>query len=354
MDKLRVDRHKLIYHVERVSDWIKGKNIYPIFLDVSPTSACNHRCFFCGLDFAHAKVNMLRTETLIAMVKDCTRHGVKSIMYAGEGEPLLHKGMAYIIRTTKENGIDAALNTNGVFMDGEFLKKALRYLTWLRVSIDAGTPETYSKMHGTKKGDFDKVLDNLKKAVIVKRKNKLKVTIGTQFLLLKENYREAETLAKKLGKIGVDYLIIKPYSKHPLSVNDAGTELDYTAMLKLDKKLAKYSTESFKLIFRRRTMEKRFKEKPYKRCLGAPFWAYVSASGDVYPCHTYLNVPAYSFGNLNQKSFSNIWNGKKRKKIMDYFYNKMDARKCRELCRLDEINAYLWQLKHPHEHVNFI
>ena len=27
---------------------------------------------------------------------------------------------------------------------------------------------------------------------------------------------------------------------------------------------------------------------------------------------------------------------------------------CRKACRLDEINKYLWMLKNPPEHVNFI
>ena len=39
---------------------------------------------------------------------------------------------------------------------------------------------------------------------------------------------------------------------------------------------------------------------------------------------------------------------------MDYF-SKMDLEKnCRELCRLDEMNRYLSELKNPGEHVNFI
>ncbi|MDD5440513.1 MAG: radical SAM protein [Candidatus Omnitrophica bacterium] len=353
MDELRIDSHKLIYHVGRVSDWLKGKDIYPVFLDVSPTSACNHRCVFCGLDFARRPV-FLGTGVLEKMARDAARHGVKSIMYAGEGEPLLHKDMARVIRTTKNCGIDVALNTNGALMDKKFLEKALPYLTWLRVSIDAGTAGTYKAMHRAGQMDFDRVFQNLEDAVRIKNKKQCRVTVGTQFLLLKENAPEAGILAARLAKIGVDYLIIKPYSKHPLSSNDAGTELDYTKMLAIEKKFGKYQDGTFRVIFRRQTMEKRFKDKPYLRCLGAPFWAYISATGDVYPCHTFLGVKRCSFGTLNDESFTDIWKGERRKKVMRYFRTAMDARKCRELCRLDEINRYLWQLTHPHAHVNFI
>ena len=35
--------------------------------------------------------------------------------------------------------------------------------------------------------------------------------------------------------------------------------------------------------------------------------------------------------------------------------NSLDINKvCREACRLDEINKYLYEIKHPGEHVNFI
>jgi len=29
MDKYRIDSHKLMYHINRVNDWLKGKLIYP-------------------------------------------------------------------------------------------------------------------------------------------------------------------------------------------------------------------------------------------------------------------------------------------------------------------------------------
>lgn len=354
MDELRLDSHKLIFHPEAVSDWLKGKNIYPIFLDVSPTSACNHRCIFCGLDFAHGKAEFLGTDILKKTIKDLARGGTKSVMYAGEGEPLLHKDMAGIIMFTKKNGIDASLATNAVLMNEKFLEAALKYLTWIRISIDGGTPETYSMVHGCAEKDFEKSLANIETAVRIKKKNNLDVTVGTQFLLLNENKNDVCRLAGILKKIGVDYFSVKPYSKHPLSINNAARGLDYSKMIYLEKKLEKFNSPRFRVIFRRHAMEKRFKVKPYKRCLGIPFWAYISASGDVYPCHTYLSLEKYSFGNLNKQSFPSIWNGAKRKKVMNYFNNKMDAAKCRELCRLDEINAYLWQLKHPHAHVNFI
>lgn len=353
-DELKIDSHKLIYHVDRVNQWLKGKDIYPIYLDVSTTNICNHKCIFCGLDYARKGKCFLEWSVIKRFIKDAAHYGIKSIMYAGEGEPLLHKKMIDIVKHTKNNGIDVSVTTNGVLMNEKFLQNTLKYLTWIRVSIDAGTALTYSKIHRTDKKDFYTVLDNIRNAVSIKKKNKYPVTIGAQSLLLKENAKDMEVLARKLKKIGADYLIVKPYSKHPLSINDAGTEIDYSKMLYLSDRLRKYANSNFKVIFRKDTMNRRSMKKEYNVCYGAPFWAYISAEGEIYACSTFLGIKKYSLGNINKESLYDIWHSSKRKKVMNFIHNKMNAQSCREICRLDSINRYLWELKNPHPHVNFI
>ena len=61
MDKFRIDSHKLIYHIPRVNDWLKGKIIYPIYMEISPSGACNQRCIYCDLDFMEYKTRYLDT-----------------------------------------------------------------------------------------------------------------------------------------------------------------------------------------------------------------------------------------------------------------------------------------------------
>jgi len=51
MDKYRIDSHKLIYHIPRVSDWLNDKVVYPIYMEISPVGSCNHRCIFCAYDY---------------------------------------------------------------------------------------------------------------------------------------------------------------------------------------------------------------------------------------------------------------------------------------------------------------
>ena len=57
-DKYSIDSHKLMYHPERVTQWLQASNqwerikeIYPIYMEISPMGACNHRCTFCSVDY---------------------------------------------------------------------------------------------------------------------------------------------------------------------------------------------------------------------------------------------------------------------------------------------------------------
>ena len=44
----------------------------------------------------------------------------------------------------------------------------------------------------------------------------------------------------------------------------------------------------------------------------------------------------------------------KRRKSLLLLENELDIKDCRVNCRMDEINRYLWRLKNPHLHENFI
>ncbi len=353
MDSYNIDSHKLIYHVDRVNDWLNGKDIFPISFDLGVIGVCNHNCIFCGLDYTRNK-QIMPYDVVEKLIGQSARYGVKSIMLAGEGEPLLHKKINDIVKLIKHSGIDISLSTNGVLMDEDFLRKSLRRFTWIRVSLDAGKPSTHAHLHGTQKSDYAMVLNNLEHAVRIKKEEKLQTTIGAQFILLDENAGEAELTAKKLGKIGVDYLSIKPYSKHPLSKNSAGSSIDYSKMGFIKEKVEKFSTKDYKVIFRDQAMRKNSSPKVYNKCLSMPFWAYIAATGDVYGCHIFVGNKKHSFGNLNNDSLYKIWKGAERKRLMLFYKNELNIRNCRKMCRLDSLNEYLWKLKNPHPYVNFI
>jgi MoaA/NifB/PqqE/SkfB family radical SAM enzyme len=355
MDKYRMDSHKLVYHPRRVSEWLAEKNIYPLYMEISPTSACNHRCVFCGLDFVGYQKRFLERFRLKQIITELGGLKIKSIMYAGEGEPFLHPDMADIIVHTKTCGIDVGITTNGVLMTPDISEQVLGVTEWIKVSCNAGSQETYSKIHRTKKTDFNRVIENLKEAVKIKRAKKATCTLGIQTLLLPENADEIRLLAVLARDAGIDYLVVKPYSQHPQSRTEKYNRIRYEQYFDLEKKLEKLNTSNFCVIFRLDTMKKwDEKKKNYKRCLALPFWSYLDACGNVWGCSVFLKDERFLYGNIYEKTFRQIWENEKRLCSLNFVANKLDPDHCRINCRMDAINRYLWELKHPPDHVNFI
>ncbi len=352
-DIFRIDSHKLMFHIDRVNAWLHGKQIFPLYLEIAPSGSCNHRCIFCAVDYLGYAPCFLDLNLLKNTVSQAANLGVKSIMYAGEGEPLLHPDICQIVKHTKSCGIDVAITTNGTLLNKDLAQKILKYLSWIRISLNAGTSRTYARIHRTEERDFYRALKNLQQAVSLKKKHRLTVSIGVQLLLIPENVKEVVVLAKKLKKIGLDYLTVKPYSQHPLSNSrvDLGFQYDHNAIY---NQLSLLEDDRFKVSFRSQTMERLARTKDYKRCLATPFWSYIDAQGQVYACSAFLGKKEFSFGNINQNSFKKIMVSRRRRSVINRISSKINVNKCRPVCRLDKINSYLWELHNPQPHVNFI
>lgn len=354
-DKYRIDSHKLMLHPQRVADWLAGKQIAPIYMEVSPSGSCNHRCIFCALDFMEYKPRFIPLALWQQRVHEMGQMGLKAIMFAGEGEPFLHKQMVELATSTKEAGIDISFTTNAVLLTPAIAAKILPITSWIKVSCNAGTPSTYAQIHRTQSEDFSRVLCNLENAANLRQKLNSQCTLGFQMVLLPENLNEAVTLAHTVRNLGADYLVIKPYSQHPQSYTQKYQGLHYDALEQLSNALQELETPAFRTIFRWQAMQHwDARKKSYDKCLALPFWSYIDAGCNVWGCSMFLGDEHFAYGNLADSSFNEIWHGQKRKASLDWCARELDAQACRINCRMDSINAYLHELRYPNEHVNFI
>lgn len=351
-DEIRMDSHKLIYHPCEVARWMQGENIYPIEIEIAPSGACNHRCIFCAMDYIGYQPCFLDKDIILRDVAQMSRKGLKSVICAGEGEPLLNKDLPDIVDGIKACGVDVAMSSNGVLFTKEKAEECLGAFTWVRFSVASMEEHSYNRIQRGRAGDLGRVKANLAEAVKVKKDHGYSTTLGVQCLLLPDNKDFVADMAKQLREIGVDYFTVKPYSQHLHSENTF--EIDYEELLELEKEVQEYATKDFAVYFRANAMKKMHREKSYRECLGLSFMTYIDSKGNVWPCAAHIGVEGLCYGNINELTFEEIWEGKRRQKIVRKL-KEMDINKvCREACRLDEINQYLDAMKHPGGHVNFI
>ena len=337
MDPRRIDSHKLEFHPKRVAQWLDwkdewehAKRVYPLYVEVSPMGACNHRCTFCAVDYIGYQTRQLDAGLLVERLQEMAGLGVKSVMFAGEGEPLLHKRMNFVVEHTP---MDVAFTTNGVLLD----KLNLAGVSWVKVSMNAGTRQTYAKVHRTKEEDFDRVWENIRAAV----KRKGDCEIGVQMVLLPENNGEVEEFNALCRDAGVDYAVVKPYSQHKMSITREYE--NYIPIVPAGDAMMVVRSESIAT-----------EEIPYDKCNATPFfWAYIMAGGDVYSCSAYLQDERFRLGNIVQDSFRDIWEGERRRANWELVTRELDIHECRVNCRMDKANRYLAQFgKVPN--VNFV
>ena len=340
MDKFLIDGHKLEFHPHRVAawrdsgdDWEKAKKVYPLYVEVSPMGACNHRCTFCAVDYIGYKAVQIDDAIWSRRAVEMGALGIKSVMFAGEGEPLLHKRINDMVAVTLSSGIDVAFTTNGVLLD----KLDLRGVSWVKVSLNAGTKATYAAVHRTKEKDWDAVWSAIRRAV----KRKGNCTIGVQMVCLPENAGEEKALQALCDDAGVDYCAFKPYSQHKMSITRQYEGYKPVAL-----------PPSTRTVIRHEAIQTETHE--YEKCNATPFfWAYIMASGDIYSCSAYLLDERFHLGNINESSFKAIWEGERRKANWQLVTQKLDISECRVNCRMDKANRYLSNFDSI-PHINFV
>ena len=191
-----------------------------------------------------------------------------------------------------------ATGTNGFVLTKNKAEEVLPYLTYLRINISAGERKRYSEIMGVKEKYFDRICQNIRDMVEIKRKNNLGVTIGLQMVLMPEDADQVIPLAKLGKELRPDYLVIKHCSDNEdgdLGVNYSGYKKIYDIL----KEAETYSDEEYKVVVKWSKIESGEK-RSYQRCFGAPFMLQISGSGLVAPCGMLFNerYKRYHIGNI--------------------------------------------------------
>jgi len=147
------------------------------------TRRCNLRCIHC---YAHAKdkefENELTLEEGKQLLDDLSEFGCPVVLFSG-GEPLMHPHLIELASYAVEKGMRAVISTNGTLITREIARdlKAIG-LSYVGISLD-GMEEIHDRFRGFK-GAFKGALEGVENA------QNEGIKVGLRFTINRINYRE--------------------------------------------------------------------------------------------------------------------------------------------------------------------
>ena len=341
---------KILKHLDRVNEWLEGLNPPPVTVELDMTNLCNHKCPECVVNyFRVADKSALSDVTAKSIIRQLARAKVRGLIFTGGGEPLCNPHTLSAVKLAKASGLDVGFITNGALLNQKVAGALLESCTWIRVSLDAGSPRTFQSTHGMNDSEFRKVVDNIGVLTGLKRKMKNRCTVGVGFLTCDYTTTDMEKAAALSKRMGVDYLQFRPMQIH--RGGKFGYHwLDVQANI---KNCLRYSGNGFQVLYSKHKYDMahdpRF-GRHYRKCYGHQFATVVAADAKMYLCCHTRGYKKYCIGDLKKDSFKKIWNSKRRKTVA----GRIDFKDCIPLCRDNTFNQILWNIKQNREHVNFL
>ena len=347
-DVRQFSSNKILKHLDRIDDWLKGKNPSPITVELDMTNSCNHKCPKC-VSYNLSDNNFISHSFAVNIIKQLARNKIKGLIFTGGGEPLCNSYTLEMVKLAKRKGLDVGFITNGSLLNQYSAKVILENCVWIRVSLDAASPKIFKLMHGRNEEEYQKILRNIELLVETKTNLKSNCTIGVGFLTCSKSEVDMVKSAILCKKLGIDYLQFRPLQNHNEII------LKYHNK-NINKKISiclKYSDNNFKVLYSRHKYEMiNYPDfgRCYGKCYGQQFAAVISATGKMYICCHTRGYKKYCIGDLKKESFKEIWNSKRRQEII----KNIDFKDCTPLCRDNTFNQILWNIKQPIEHINFL
>jgi len=139
----------------------------PRSLYLETTSRCNSLCETCILTFGGREPQKdLGWEDFRRVVDQFPV--LERVLLHGIGEPLLNRDLSRMVGHLKARGATVLFNSNAITLSPKIARALIEAgLDELRVSLDASTPATYTRVRGV--DAFDRVIGNLESLAALKR-----------------------------------------------------------------------------------------------------------------------------------------------------------------------------------------
>jgi MoaA/NifB/PqqE/SkfB family radical SAM enzyme len=340
---LQLDGTKVGWYKDRVLAWQRGERIAPITMDVAWTRKCNASCNFCYAQLQASEGDVITKQNALDFLDDAAEIGVKGISLISDGESTVVPWFDETIEYGGRLGIQIGMSSNGVRLTKKVLDRILPHLTYLRFNFSGGDRKRYSEIMGLQQRDYDRVVQNVKDAMEIKRRDNLPVNINMQMVLLPQDADQIIPLAKLAKQIRPDYLIFK----HTADSRDGDLGVDYhkyNALFPVFEEAEAMSDDTFRVAVKWSRIADEGK-RDYKRCYGPPFIIQMSGNGLIAPCGQLFNerYKKFHIGNICTERFRDIYQSDRYWEVLRYLASdEFDAqRNCGPNCLQTNSNSWL-------------
>jgi radical SAM protein with 4Fe4S-binding SPASM domain len=310
---------------------------------------CNYRCIFC--EWFSPLVKKVRKEVLNSdcymdmdvyrgLVRELSALGTRIILIGNIEEPFTDPQLIEKIKYAKQHNLGCFLITNGSLINEENAEKIVDLkLDYLNVSINAGTPATYPRIHATETEEtFERIISMV--ALIEKLKEKKQTSFPRtrlSMVVCNRNYHDIVKFVELCQEIGVKNALIKRFIT---SSKEIAKELELTP--RQEQETRRYLVEALKFAkkydinvgmeWAEWTGSQKTQVNKNIPCYYGWLFSVIDADGDVYPCCFQNRTASSAIGNIRKDDFSTLWFSKKYQDFRSKFKNIDERRQMGYLC----------------------
>jgi MoaA/NifB/PqqE/SkfB family radical SAM enzyme len=312
----------------------------PYVVEFDPTTACDLACPGCIsgdlLNQTNSYDNRFSNDRIIELAHEFIDAGVKAVILIGGGEPLSHPKIGDVMRILGTAGVQIGITTNGTFIS-RHLDVIAEYASWTRVSMDAGSDNTFRVLRPSAggKSKFAQIVENMRALARVK-----KGVLGYSFLIRtkadglapsaagerfgrisRSNVGEIYEAARLAKDIGCDYFEPKPSydDEHNLITHDAADMAAAKSQIELARSLEDDRFRIVESVNLEASLNcERIGDQPktYGTCPAAQLRTLVTPVG-VYVCPYFRGNKNMKVGDVRDESFSTMWLSDERRAVME-------------------------------------
>ncbi len=284
----------------------------PTFVSVEPANYCQLRCPECPVGMRLREKSPLQlppqgerkslsdsprrgllSPALFARLLDENARYMHTVIFYFQGEPLLHKDLPTLIRIAKERNLYTYLSTNLQAVTPEMAHALIAAgIDRIVASIDGLSEASYQAYR--QGGKLSKALQGLCLLHDEKVAQKASTIIEWQCLRLRSNEHEWEEIRKQYKALGADVLTFKTAQFYDYEHGNP--------LMPMDERYSRYKRQGDGMYTLTRS--------PRTGCKRLWSGCVMDVQGNILPC-CFDKAGKYVFGNLQEQSFADIWQGTK-------------------------------------------